>query len=257
MLWYFSQFSTLCDVFLSQSSQCWQDWRSFVYAKPSMNEKNWWKTFHCSRLFALDALLSPLHHCLLIVFSPFNNEIALDLSGWDVIEMNEEKEERLDEEMRVTLMGLSSWLNYFNSLTLTLEISGELMIVSLECEYFGCFAVIVTNQQIWTTSDKHVADTSSLHLSSFVKRRLSSLVIQYVDNGVGCKCDQKFHHILMSTTWRMMKCCPAHRINREQWIALEMELFQLNGREMRWEKNGTCERTPAHKIQYRTKWVSL
>lgn len=237
MLWYFSQFHTPCDVFFYLSrvgvdnidgALCMQSHRYKLMKNFSL------LSIVCSRRpsyrhFIIACLSSFLRSTMKLLLT-YPVEMS---SKW--MKRERERWEKLDEEMRVTLMGLSSWLNYFNSSTLTLEISGELMIVRLECEYFGCFAFIVTNKQIRSASDKHVTDTSSLHLGSFVKRCLSSLVVQHVDNGVGRKCDQKFHHILMSTTWRMMKCRPAHRINREQWIALQMELFQLNGREMRWE----------------------
>lgn len=141
---------------------------------------------------------------------------------------------RLDRTLMM-MMRHSSWINYFDSLTLTLEISGEFMIISLECEDFWCLSLVISYQQIRSSSNQHVADTSSLHLGRFVKCRLSFLIIQHVDNGIRRKCDQKFHHILMSTTCRMMKCRPTHRINGQKWIALEMEFFQLMWRKRREE----------------------
>lgn len=91
----FHNFTHHAMFFLSQSSRCWQDWRSLVYAKPSIQTDE--KLFIALDCLLSSPLLSSLHHCLLIVLSSLNNEIALDLSGWDVIEMNEERKREMRE----------------------------------------------------------------------------------------------------------------------------------------------------------------
>lgn len=66
---------------------------------------------------------------------------------------------------------------------------------------------MVENQQIGSAGNQHVADASPLHPCRFVKRRLTFLVINHVDDGVGRVGDEKSDNVFVAITAGIMKRC--------------------------------------------------
>lgn len=87
------------------------------------------------------------------------------------------------------------------------------MIISLECQYFWCFSLVILNQQIGSAGDEHVADAPALHCCRFVKRRLTFLVINHINDGIGSVGDEKADNILMTVTAGVVEGSETHGID--------------------------------------------
>lgn len=87
------------------------------------------------------------------------------------------------------------------------------MIIGLEGQYFRRLAFCVADEQVGSGGNQHVADAASFHRSRFVQRRLTFVIVNHVDDGVGSVSNQEPHDVFVAVAAGVVEGGEPHRVD--------------------------------------------